>query len=433
MTVTDQSTTLGGWTVEKDHLYYASGTNEDIGLYASNQTTTAAAGGSGQKNDWRIRVSNKFGVDKAGNLYGTGGKIAGWTISADKFTGGNTTINANGTINCTDLNANHTGTIGGWKISSSGLRGGNLSLNSNGSISGGSSYNWSIDTDGRAKFNYLDVSSGIVLNGTRLHWGTATVVSEINNIEVETEGQAVVTGADWQKWSLYGPFNKEVLRNICCYLNVKYKRIKIPTRFRINYKTITLRGLGVSTSAPAPAAAGDVKVPISNAGSDSGSNGGRAVINGSGCFGAGTDIFCVDGSIKPIELIKVGDEILTYNTFTNAYEPGIVNMTHIYEYTNNLYEITLKNGIVLKVTSGHPLLSDIGWVSLNPELALYESSIETKLMRVGQTLQGLSIDAEIVDIKKVEELVTSYNLTVNKNHTFIASGVIAHNVKAPNK
>ena len=39
---------------------------------------------------------------------------------------------------------------------------------------------------------------------------------------------------------------------------------------------------------------------------------------------------------------------------------------------------------------------------------------------------------EIVDIKKVEELVTSYNLTVNKNHTFIASGVIAHNVKAPN-
>ena len=51
----------------------------------------------------------------------------------------------------------------------------------------------------------------------------------------------------------------------------------------------------------------------------------------------------------------------------------------------------------------------------------------------GQTLQGLSTDTEIVDIKKVEELVTSYNLTVNKNHTFIASGVIAHNVKAPNK
>ena len=108
-------------------------------------------------------------------------------------------------------------------------------------------------------------------------------------------------------------------------------------------------------------------------------------------------------------------------------------MTHIYECTNNLYEITLKNGIVLNATSGHPLLSDIGWVSLNPELALYESSIETKLMRVGQTLQGLTIDAEIVDIKKVEELVTSYNLTVNKNHTFIVSGIIAHNVKAPNK
>ena len=433
MTVTDQSTTLGGWTVEKDHLYYASGTNEDIGLYASNQTTTAAAGGSGQKNDWRIRVSNKFGVDKAGNLYGTGGKIAGWTISADKFTGGNTTINANGTINCTDLNANHTGTIGGWKISSSGLQGGNLSLNSNGSISGGSSYNWSIDTDGRAKFNYLDVSSGIVLNGTRLNWGTAKVVSEIDNIEVETEGQPVVTSTDWKRWSLYLPeVNKDILTDICCSLKVRSKRLKIPRHFKINYKTITLRGLGVTTSVSSPGAAGEVRVPISDAGSNSGVNGGRAVIKKSGCFGAGTDIFCIDGSIKPIELIKVGDEILTYNTFTNSYEPGVVNMTHIYEYTNNLYEITLKNGIVLKATSGHPLLSDIGWVSLNPELALYESSIETKLMRVGQTLQGLSNDMEIIDIKKVEELVTSYNLTVNKNHTFIASGVIAHNVKAPN-
>ena len=53
-------------------------------------------------------------------------------------------------------------------------------------------------------------------------------------------------------------------------------------------------------------------------------------------------------------------------------------------------------------------------------------------MRVGQTLQGLSNDMEIVDIKKVEELVTSYNLTVNKNHTFIVSGVIAHNAKSTN-
>ena len=228
--------------------------------------------------------------------------------------------------------------------------------------------------------------------------------------------------------------NKDILTDICCGLKVRYKRIQIPKHYKINYKTITLRGLGVSTSVSAPGAAGDVDAAVSNAGSSSGGNGGRAVIkSGGGCFGAGTDIFCIDGSIKPIELIKVGDEILTYNTFTNTYEPGIVNMTHIYEYTNNLYEITLKNGIVLKTTSGHPLLSNDGWVSLDPELSLHESLIETKLMRIGQTLQGLSIDAEIVDIKKVEELVTSYNLTVNKNHTFIVSGVIAHNIKAPNK
>ena len=50
-------------------------------------------------------------------------------------------------------------------------------------------------------------------------------------------------------------------------------------------------------------------------------------------------------------------------------------------------------------------------------------------------LTGLDIMKSISinhDIKKAEELVTSHNLTVNKNHTFIVSGVIAHNVKAPN-
>ena len=52
------------------------------------------------------------------------------------------------------------GSIGGWTIGSSKLTGGNITLNSNGSISGGSDYKWSIATNGAATFNYIKANGG---------------------------------------------------------------------------------------------------------------------------------------------------------------------------------------------------------------------------------------------------------------------------------
>ena len=52
------------------------------------------------------------------------------------------------------------GTIGGWNINGNTLTAGNITLNSDGSMSGGSSYPWSIATNGDASFNHLTASSG---------------------------------------------------------------------------------------------------------------------------------------------------------------------------------------------------------------------------------------------------------------------------------
>jgi len=101
--------------------------------------------------------SDKFYVTSKGYLTSKEGTIGGWHISDDVLTGGNTTLNSNGTITCSNLIASTDGSIGGWRISSSGLSSNGISINSNGSIS---SKNWQINGNGNAKFN------DITCNGT---------------------------------------------------------------------------------------------------------------------------------------------------------------------------------------------------------------------------------------------------------------------------
>lgn len=129
-----------------------------------------------------IRLGNKFAVDRQGNLVtknliaNRSGCIAGWTINQTTLTGGSMEINSNGSIKGgssyswsigTDGTAtfNHIyaegrGRIAGWNISSNALTGGSMTINSNGSIYGGSSYSWSIGTNGTARFSNMIITGG---------------------------------------------------------------------------------------------------------------------------------------------------------------------------------------------------------------------------------------------------------------------------------
>lgn len=52
------------------------------------------------------------------------------------------------------------GIIGGWKINTDTLTAESITLNSNGSMSGGTTYQWSIGTDGKASFSYITAAEG---------------------------------------------------------------------------------------------------------------------------------------------------------------------------------------------------------------------------------------------------------------------------------
>lgn len=82
-------------------------------------------------------------------------------------------INLNGAVTANDYFKINTdgsmestsGKIGGWTIGTSKLTGGNIELNSDGSLKGGSTYTWSIGTDGTATFNKLTANNASI-NGT---------------------------------------------------------------------------------------------------------------------------------------------------------------------------------------------------------------------------------------------------------------------------
>ena len=95
-------------------------------------------------------------------MHSRSGDIGGWSISNNTLTGGSTTLNSNGTIECENLIANSRGSIGGWSIGSSGLNAGGINISSGGSISASG---WSISGDGTATFNRLYASNSGTIGG----------------------------------------------------------------------------------------------------------------------------------------------------------------------------------------------------------------------------------------------------------------------------
>ena len=94
--ITATSGFIGGWTLTKGETSagtkYSSLTSGSIGGSNSVHLYTAYIGssvkiGGHTGSDWRLTIGSKFGVDKDGYLYCTGGNIGGWTISDSELSG----------------------------------------------------------------------------------------------------------------------------------------------------------------------------------------------------------------------------------------------------------------------------------------------------------------------------------------------------------
>jgi hypothetical protein len=132
---------------------------------------------------------------------------------------------------------------------------------------------------------------------------------------------------------------------------------------------------------------------------------------GGGCFLAGTKIAMADGSTKPIENIRVGDVVLSFDEISSQFKPDKV--AAVADPTKADHHLVVNGSMLLTPT--HPVRSKGDWVEIGN-------------LKIGDTLTAA--DGSAVPIKSIEKVdgeVTVYNFTVNPYGTYIANGIIVHN------
>jgi len=152
------------------------------------------------------------------------------------------------------------------------------------------------------------------------------------------------------------------------------------------------------------------------------------------CFVAGTKIRMQDGTEKNIEEVKVGDQVVTYNTETKLIESGDVESIVTPMHTD-LTTLEFDNGITNTNTLDHPYyVVGKGWASHQPALTKRNYGLSVEALEVGDVT--LSFDPCSKQVKEVRLLkqqkivneVKTYNLSkISNNHNFFANGILVHN------
>lgn len=149
------------------------------------------------------------------------------------------------------------------------------------------------------------------------------------------------------------------------------------------------------------------------------------------CFVPDTLILMSDNSYTPIQDIKEGDEVLSYDIDKNCFYPTIVKKLIIKESIHTIAVIKFENGKELTMNEYHPILTDNGWHSLTH----YNNYDE---LVIGDNCKTASGWSKIISIDKYssEEGVKMYNLDVidkdenvdvELNDNFVANNIIVHN------
>lgn len=119
----------------------------------------------------------------------------------------------------------------------------------------------------------------------------------------------------------------------------------------------------------------------------------------------------------PIENIKVGDAVYSYNIEKDKVELSKVTNT-LNRATQGIYEITTGNETI-NVTAEHPFyVVGKGW-------------IKAKELQAGYVLKSSDSKAtvKISSIKELSKAVTVYNIEVDGNHNYFvtSSTILVHN------
>jgi hypothetical protein len=145
---------------------------------------------------------------------------------------------------------------------------------------------------------------------------------------------------------------------------------------------------------------------------------------GGGSFLAGTLVRMSDGTLQKVEKIQLGDEL--------KGSQGNVKVINVLVYKSDAKKYRLNDDTYF-VTETHPIMTDKGWRSFNPEKTkLIIPTIEVSLLQKGDVLIKEDGKQEVLDNT---DFVTGsnlvYNFSVDNTNDYYANGYLVHNKIAP--
>ncbi|MCD6299582.1 MAG: PKD domain-containing protein [Dehalococcoidales bacterium] len=135
------------------------------------------------------------------------------------------------------------------------------------------------------------------------------------------------------------------------------------------------------------------------------------------CFLAGTKVLMADETYRNIEEIKVGDMVKSYDENTGKTVNARVTMTfHHSKEEMAPYYLVINN--LLRVTPEHLIYVNGNWTKAD----------DIKVGDILQTFDGEQVT--VYSIYKVYQRLKTFNLEVEKYHTFYANDILVHNSKS---
>ena len=146
-----------------------------------------------------------------------------------------------------------------------------------------------------------------------------------------------------------------------------------------------------------------------------------------GCLVGGTLVFTDKGYKRIKDFNQVLDKILSFNKENMNFEWERAELLKYEVKNEKLLQIELENNKELILTKEHPLLITIGKSQLS---LLWRKGEDLKkgdkLLELNNSFDGLK-PIRINEIKEINNVSEVYDLSVSKNHSFIANGIISHN------
>lgn len=140
------------------------------------------------------------------------------------------------------------------------------------------------------------------------------------------------------------------------------------------------------------------------------------------CFAEGTLVHAEAGE-KPIQEIKVGECVYSFDSLTENYSFKPVTQVNIGESSEMVF--VNFDGEIIESTPSHPFLTDHGWMAAGCLVA------GMKVLSTGNYYRTVTN----VSCVNYENAVPTYSLCVDESHSFIVGdgGIVVHNRCKPNE